>query len=227
MRAPGMSVAVLLGCCVTAMGGPLITVPPDLNPGDEYRLVFVTSTTRDASSPNIADYDRHVTMAATAVPALDALGTTWNAIGSTSEPGGSDARDFTNTNPFTWAGVPMYRLDGVRVADDNADLWDGKIDSPISYTELGTDVSTWVWTGTWEDGTSDFPFILGGNPGTGTQTVQTGTTSSTDFDWVATRNPEFYLVSYPLYAISGVLPEPATFSLLALGLLGLRRRRKR
>ena len=53
----------------------IITQPTSLNPGDTYRLAFVTSTVRDATSTNIADYNTFVTLAANAVPALASLGT--------------------------------------------------------------------------------------------------------------------------------------------------------
>ena len=65
---------------------------PSLNPGDQYRLVFVTSGTRDATSSNIADYNNFVNDAAHASTdlntALTAAGFTpsainWTAIAST------------------------------------------------------------------------------------------------------------------------------------------------
>ena len=56
-------------------------VPTDLNPGDQYRLAFVSSTTRNATSNNIADYNSFV----------DGLGDTaiasdWRAIVSSHPP---------------------------------------------------------------------------------------------------------------------------------------------
>src|SRR5215471_8873092 len=75
-----------------------ITVPPSLSPGDQYRLVFVTSTRRTATSSSIGDYNLFVTNAANTVPELAALGTTWTAIASTATV---DARDNTLTNPGT------------------------------------------------------------------------------------------------------------------------------
>ncbi|MBI1923977.1 hypothetical protein HYR99_06980 [Candidatus Poribacteria bacterium] len=75
-----------------------ITVPTSLTPGAQYRLAFVTSTTRDALSSNIADYNTFVSNAANAVPELAALGTTWRAIASTLT---SDARtDFFHSVPI-------------------------------------------------------------------------------------------------------------------------------
>ena len=57
-----------------------ITVPTSLNPGDTYRLAFETSTTTDATSTSIADYNTFVTGVATGVGELNDLGTTWTAI---------------------------------------------------------------------------------------------------------------------------------------------------
>ena len=60
-----------------AIGDP-ITVPTGLSVGDQYRLVFVTSTTHQATSSDINSYNSIV----------DALGDTviesdWKVIGST------------------------------------------------------------------------------------------------------------------------------------------------
>ena len=48
--------------------GRILTVPPGLKPGDKYRLVFVTSATRDAKSENIGDYNTFVSGVAAAAP---------------------------------------------------------------------------------------------------------------------------------------------------------------
>jgi hypothetical protein len=81
---------------LTALAGP-ITVPTGLNPGDQYRLAFVTSTTRDASSSNIADYNAFVTAAANSDPLVAALNTGWRAIASTPS---TAAEDNTFTPPW-------------------------------------------------------------------------------------------------------------------------------
>ena len=56
----------------SAQAAPII-VPTGLNPGDTYRLVFVTSTGRDGTSSNIADYNAFVTASANSQAALAAL----------------------------------------------------------------------------------------------------------------------------------------------------------
>ncbi len=90
-----------------------ITVPTDLNPGDQYRLAFVTSTITNPFSSDIETYNSYVTGRANTVPELVALGTTWKVIGSTAA---TDARDNTHTNPFLdRVGVPLYMLDDSRL----------------------------------------------------------------------------------------------------------------
>jgi hypothetical protein len=195
------------------------TVPSDLNPGDTYRLVFVTSTERDAMSSNIADYNAFVTAAANSVPELLALGTTWKAIGSTETV---DARDNTGTNPGVATGVPIYTLADTRIANDNADLWDGMINVPLNLTELETLVVVpGVWTGSMSDGTADAfnDLWLGG------ASAQTGDMDNiVDFGrWIRNQGNSTFN-EQRFYGLSGeltVVPEPSGIALAALGLTGL------
>src|SRR5690349_5670387 len=82
-----------------------VTVPTSLNPGDQYRLAFVTSTTTDATSTSTFYYNTFVTNVANSVPELAALGTDWTVIGSTP---GIDARTNTDTDPSNSTGFPIY-----------------------------------------------------------------------------------------------------------------------
>jgi len=141
----------------------LVIVPADLAPGAQYRLVFVTDGTRDATSTNIDDYNKFVTNDArggtpgidTALDvALNAAGFNpntieWKAIGSTDSVA---ARDNTGTNPSS-TGVPIYLIDGNRVANNNADLWDGSILTGIDRTPQESVGFFFVWSGTSDDGT--------------------------------------------------------------------------
>ena len=74
---------VVLGTGISSSNAAVMTQPSGLNNGDQYRLIFVTSTTRDATSTNIADYNNFVAGVAATVPALVGLGTTWTAVVST------------------------------------------------------------------------------------------------------------------------------------------------
>jgi hypothetical protein len=54
-----LGIAAVAMTATSAISVP-ITLPSGLNPGDQYRLAFVTSSTRDALSTNIADYNNFV-----------------------------------------------------------------------------------------------------------------------------------------------------------------------
>lgn len=193
-----------------------------------YRLVFQTSVKRNAFSSNIADYNAFVTSVANSVAALAGLGTTWTAIASTSAV---DARDNTNTNPFTdGTGVPIYNLFGVKMADDNADLWDGVLSGGLngwSY-EDGSGIplgQNSVWTGSEGDGTGALFRTLG----VSAPYVGLNRTTSVPLwiHWAVSSASS----QYGLYAMSGVLsvsvPTPGAALLLGVGLLGVAARRQR
>jgi len=80
-----------------------IVVPTGLNPGATYRIIFVTSTMRDGSSGNIADYNSFVTDAANLDAGLAGLGTTWTALASTATVNALDNAGLSagdSTTPF-------------------------------------------------------------------------------------------------------------------------------
>jgi len=202
-----------------------IYLPSGLNPGDKYRIAFVTSVIRDAQSSNINDYNSFVNSAANVSGTLTApLGTTWTAIASTATV---DARDNTSTNPSS-TGLPIFLVDGTtKIAANNSDFWDGTLLSPISLTEFGNATSNlFVWTGSSPSGQAQVP--LGGLGAT------LGNTSFANSFWVTYATTGTENASY-FYGISGeltahVVPEPSALLGLAMavtGLLGLRSPRRR
>jgi len=164
-------VTVLLFCLLPRHAlATITTVPTSLAPGAQYRLAFVTSTTRDATSPNIDDYNIFVSIAANAVPELAALGTTWKAIASTSSVA---ARVNTDTVPSVVAGgslgVPIFLLNGTKLVDSYDDLWDGSIDVALNVDEFGAadpgghpESFYYVYTGSKRDGTAASDFVVPG-----------------------------------------------------------------
>jgi hypothetical protein len=146
----------------TAQAAP-ITIPTGLNPGDTYRLAFVTSTTRDATSTDINDYNAFVTAAANTQATLAALATTWTAITSTAAV---EAR--ANTNTFQASaggsnGVPIFLMNGTQLVSGYDSLWDGDINVPLYVTEAGTAPQhlSFVWTRTEVTGFNALPLGAG------------------------------------------------------------------
>lgn len=202
---------------VTSAG--TITIPTGLNPGDHYRLAFVTSAIRDGVSSNIADYNAFVTKAANSSPQLAALKANWFAIASTDAIA---ARDNTNTNPNAAVGMPIYRLNGDLVASSNSDLWDNTLQSDIDFNEFGVRLDTTVWTGTDPNGSqSDLTL---GNASTYSRI---GWSDGGEIAWINTITydpPQRWLFS--LYGMSDILtvpqvPEPGGLALATIGFVTL------
>ncbi len=151
--------ALFAGACAALIGAPAPdsaraqspaaqTVPSDwplipdgIGPGQSFRLLFVTSTSRDASSSEIADYNAHVQAAAGRNSNLAGFSGRFRALISTASV---DARDNTAT---TGTGVSVHWLGGAKVADDYADLYDKSWDSVSGQTETGSSYGGLVWTG--------------------------------------------------------------------------------
>jgi hypothetical protein len=195
----------------------IITIPPGLSAGDTYRLVFVTSMVRDATSPDISVYNDFVTTVAESIPELHALNATWKAIASTAAV---NARDNAGAS-----AAPIFRLDGTLIAAGTADLWDSFILNPISITETGTVITANGWTGSRADGTATADSL--GNP----FLVRTGFSDGTNRFWIAAGSlppgnlNHLYGISSDL-VVPSLIPEPASFVLMPAGLallIGIRR----
>ena len=125
--------------------------PSGLSAGTNFRLLFLTSTTRNASATDIATYNTFVQTRAKAGHSAitDSCGNRFTVVGSTSTV---DARDNTST---TGAGQAIYWLNGAKVADNYADFYDRTWDSYASKNEHGNANTSHltVFTGSDRDGT--------------------------------------------------------------------------
>ena len=140
-------------------------IPSGLSGGDSFRLLFVSSTKRDASSTDIADYNSFVqARAAAGHAALASHSSAFRAVASTASV---DARDNTST---TGTGVPVYWVGGQKVADDYADFYDASWDScaardesggSVALPNLDANLASAIWTGTNHDGTAETARALG------------------------------------------------------------------
>jgi hypothetical protein len=209
----------------------IVTVPAGAVPGNKYRLVFVTGTSRDATSSNIDDYNAFVSAYAASIPELSALGVTWKAIASTStvfaiDNIGSSADD-----------VGIFRLDGALVDHGTAGLFWGDLVSAVRITGDGSALDTPVWTGTLADGTS-YPSVW-----LGSGSAVLGMSYSTTASWLnwsegypVIRPSDGLPFAFSLYGISSeitvggpaAVPEPASIGLttLAAAVVLFARRRK-
>jgi hypothetical protein len=211
-RSVRVFLATLVGCFVVPLPAvAVVVVPPGLQPGDTYHLVFVTRDFRDATSPNIADYNAFVQAQANLNP--DLAGISWKAIASTETV---DARN------NALISAPVYNLAGVNIASGFADIWDGSINAPILRDQFMNGAAAGPWTGTDPAGLrfANLRFVLGSSDSSPFPVY--GNHSTTNSTWIEQgANAEDRL--RPLYALSEkltVVPEPATIVLGAL-LIGL------
>ena len=150
-------------------------IPTGLSTGDKFRLLFLSSTKRNASSTDIADYNTFIqTRAAAGHTDIRDYSADFRAVGCTAD---TDARDNTKTTYTTTdKGVPIYWLNGAKAADQYEDFYDGSWDDEANdKNESGTngpDTSLRVnypWTGCDHDGTEAVTggdsFALGTNLG--------------------------------------------------------------
>ena len=135
----------------------------------EFRLLFVTSTGRNAASSRIADYNRFVQgRAAAGHSSIRSFASKFRVVGST---GSVNARDNTSTT-YTSSdkGPPIWWLNGAKAADHYEDFYDGSWDNENARNELGDaqragcfgGTRQTLWTGTNNNGTGDFGQELGG-----------------------------------------------------------------
>ena len=187
--------------------------PAGIGYGDSFRLLFVSSTTRNATSTDINDYNQHVINAAGAGhSAIQALKNGFRAIASTEAV---DARDNAG---LTATGVRIYWLgSNDKVADNNGDLLDGTWDNETAKNESGQARSaSFVWTGSTDGGIeltlSGDSLALGGNGVGDTGHVGIGRPNNTNGTPLASTVHGSRTSDLPLYALSQVLrvPQPAT-----------------
>ena len=145
--------------------------PAGLEAGDQFRLLVVTNGSDSVRSPGITIYDDRVEGEIRAGhQAIRSYYREFRAL--VSAAGQYDqtemravpvaARDNTST---TGTGVPIYWLNGAKVADSYTDFYDGTWDSNEARIASGATKSvTLVWTGSNADGTL-FPGQEAGHEG--------------------------------------------------------------
>ena len=134
--------------------------PSGIGGGDQFRLIFLSSDKRTATSGTIGTYNIWVQSLVSIKGHTDIrpYADGFNVVGCTAAV---DARDNTATT-FTNAnkGVPIYWLKGNKVADNYQDFYNGSWDDEVNdKDQLGTngldtaDLANSPWTGCEDDGT--------------------------------------------------------------------------
>ena len=180
--------------------------PGGVDVGGKFRLLIVTSTALNASTTVMDSYNGIIRDSVAAGHTdIRPYSHLFNALGSTAAV---DAIDNTKTTHTTTdMGVPIYYLNGAKVADNYSDFYDGTWDSHDPTNELGTSSSAMaVWTGSQSNGMKHAN-PLGNRTST---TVRMGNpTSSVSGDVLSAtliRNHTFKDRGYPLpfYGLSPV-----------------------
>ena len=191
-------------------------VPAGTAIGDGFRLLFVTSGKRKATSADIADYNDFVQRAAASGHAdiqdysgqFQALASTASRTVDGVEIPGVDARDNTATNPDEdGTGVPIWWLNGPRAANNYDDFYDNTWDHQDPGRNQAGGVVDFgdndnVWTGTDKDGTARQP-LGGSEPAAFGRPPESEGALFYGFSAVDFREP-LYALSYVLYAAAPV-----------------------
>ena len=130
-------------------------VPDGVGPGDSFRLLIQTTNWRDATATDIADYNTFVQdLVAAGHTDIQEYSGDFRVVGCTA------AVDAVTNTSMDGGGVPVYWLNGPKVADNYYDFYDSWWDPPrFSYrNEQGGEVSVnsnsgYMWTGCEDDGT--------------------------------------------------------------------------
>ena len=134
-------------------------VPSGLRSRDRFRLIFLSSTERNAESTNIADYNKFVQdLAAAGHADIRAHSAGFRAVACTEDV---DARDNTGTNGI---GLGIWWLGGAKAVDNYVDFYDGSWDEEVTVRDesgaavtIPSSTSAYdVWSGCEDDGTERF-----------------------------------------------------------------------
>ena len=187
--------------------------PADIAAGEQFRLMFVSSTTRDATSTDIAAYNTFVsTRVAAGVTAMQTYADDFTALVSTESV---NARTNTLTRA-TDTDVPIYWVRtgavpaGSPVADDYADLYDGTWKTGAGgYDESGGTVSIdsdRFWTGMNTDGTTHATLFMGASGNVYTWRVTSSAVLSASLDHSGTYR---IVALSPVFQVAGASTNTA------------------
>ena len=145
---------------IVPLDWPLL--PNGVSSGGRFRLIYVTSQTTAATSSDLSTYDTFVRAEITGndlvnggVTDMIPYAAVFKAIGETLSTTARDHAEFNRDNA-EHGNVPIYWVDGAKVADDNADFTDGDWDDEANPRHADGTAATidtdGYWTGSIKSG---------------------------------------------------------------------------
>ena len=195
-------------------------IPSGLGPGDSFRLLFLTSTKRNAASGDIQVYIDFVTgRAAAGHASIQGFSSDFRPVISTDGPSNIHAQSVISYSSTGQAGapghVPVYWLNGAKVADWAGDFWDNSWDSHAARNERGEYMGNLslgdlrAWTGSKANGYRNF--AAGNSPNVRTGLLRSGDELEDD-TWGRNANLRLYAMS-PVFTVDHTRSR-ATFGLV-------------
>ena len=189
-------------------------IPSGLSDGDQFRLLFLSAIRRNGSSSDIADYNTFVQeRAAAGHTDIQTYSNRFTAVGCTQAV---DARDNTGTTyTNTDKGVPIYWLNGNKVADDYQDFYDGDWDDEVNdRNEEGNDAhntsddANYPLTGCSDEGTEKISASVSSALGNGGD-ITVARPNSSNHGPLSSSTKITKTFTRPMYALSQVFTVTA------------------
>jgi len=207
-----LALMLTVGFAAEARATPFtITTPVGLNPGDQFFVIFATSTTTPATSPVIATYDTFVTVAASGIT-YGAVTPTWKVYGRTHTD--------DNISSFFTGSAPVYLLNDVQIGTSATSFaLGGPSATPFLTIEEDGSTVTPVGTQVWVGAPSGSEL--------GTFAPQYGVPTSAGVPWFSfnTRVSDTTLNLYGFAELTvpqaTAVPEPTSLTLVLAGIAGL------
>ena len=178
--------------------------PSGVSAGDKFRLLFVSSTKRNATSTDIADYNRFVQgRAGEGYAALAPFSGGFRALASTEAVNGRA----NNCSRSSDTDASVHWLGGNKVAANYAGLFDGTWDDETNPTNEsgGASAEHSAWTGMNNDGSTHASNFMGANFVTRSRLVNGGAARSPLFGFSTASSS-----LRPLYGLSQVFAVPTS-----------------
>ncbi|MBU2886197.1 hypothetical protein KO507_10525 [Gilvimarinus agarilyticus] len=187
-------------------------IPPGVEPGDKFYIIFAGSDTVDGAQSS-ATYQAYAASVKTNDPITDQI-SGWITLF------GHDDSSLVTTSALDYTNIPIYNRNGDKVADNRAELFSSAQDSAIGYDEQGNPNANNIWTG--------FNFT-GGNTGIGDDSLGgndsladgclAGNAAEADSEWAASvlaGGNGCTGVNLGMYVISPAffIPEPSPLPIL-------------